>query len=229
MRSISYYKLVFKLKSREKINYVLGPFRHLLLKWRVGVNDRFTIISNNCWGGHVYRYFRIPYLSPTVGLYMFSEDYIKFVYNLKHYTSSPLSFISYYDSKYKDVLEQRGGDNVKCPIARIDDIEVVFLHYKSNEEALKKWTRRCSRIEWDNLFYKMSEQNLCDESILRRFDKLDAPNKILFVHKDYGLDSQVIFKDFATSQEVLNDTNDFRKYVNLIKWIRRDPEFKRKQ
>ncbi|WP_113846262.1 DUF1919 domain-containing protein [Enterococcus durans] len=26
-----------------------------------------AIISNNCWGGHVYRYFGMKYLSPAIG------------------------------------------------------------------------------------------------------------------------------------------------------------------
>lgn len=41
-------------------------------------NTDFSIISNNCWGGHVYRRYGLPYTSPTVGMYFFSEDYINF-------------------------------------------------------------------------------------------------------------------------------------------------------
>lgn len=45
-------------------------------------NKDFTIISNNCWGGYVYRYYGLEYNSPTIGGYFFSEDYIKFLKNL---------------------------------------------------------------------------------------------------------------------------------------------------
>lgn len=156
---------------------------------------------------------------------MFTKDYIKFVYHLKEYTTMPLNFITYKESRYRDILESRGGDNIKCPIAIIGDIEVIFLHYKTDEEARNKWTRRCERIVWDHLLFKMSEQNLCEYSDLEAFDSFFAANKVLFVHKDYGLKSQIIFKEFTNDTEVLNDTNDFRKYVNLIKWIKGSPEY----
>ena len=120
---------------------------------------------------------------------------------------------------------QRGGDNIKCPIGRIDDIEIVFLHYKTPEEAQQKWTRRCSRIVWDHLYFKMSEQNLCNYEYLKEFDSLQYEGKLLFVHKDYGLKSQIIWKEFLNDSEVLNDTNSFRKYINLIKWINRKPKY----
>ena len=39
-----------------------------------------------------------------------------------------------------------------CPIGILDDIEVIFLHYKSEDEAYQKWNRRKERIVWDNIF-----------------------------------------------------------------------------
>ena len=51
----------------------------------------FTIISNNCWGGLVYQYFGLPYTSPTVGLFIMDDDYIKFLENLDYYLSQPLA------------------------------------------------------------------------------------------------------------------------------------------
>lgn len=43
--------------------------------------DRFTIISNNCWGGEVYESYNLIKQSPTVGLFFMASDYIKFIYN----------------------------------------------------------------------------------------------------------------------------------------------------
>lgn len=39
----------------------------------------FSIISNNCWGGFVYQKFGIKYTSPTVGLFIYENDYVNFV------------------------------------------------------------------------------------------------------------------------------------------------------
>ena len=46
-------------------------------------NTDFSIISNNCWGGAVYRRYGLPYQSPTVGLYFFAEEYINLLSHLK--------------------------------------------------------------------------------------------------------------------------------------------------
>lgn len=214
----------FRVKGREKIlNPILGRVRCKMLN-----NSDFTIISNNCWGGHVYRFFGLTYDSPTIGLYMFSEDYVKFVHHLKEYLDMPLKFITCKESRYRDILETRGGHNTTCPIGMLGDIEIIFLHYHSSEEALEKWIRRKDRIHWDNMIFKMSEQNLCKFEYLKEFDSLQAKNKLVFTSKDYGLDSQVIFGDFLGKDEVPNDTLHFRKYVDLIKLINGE-SFKKRQ
>lgn len=211
----------FRVRFREKfLNPLFGRSRRHCLK-----NDKFTIISNNCWGGHVYRFFNLPYDSPTVGLYFFSEDYVKFVYNLEYYMNIVPSFISYKESKYRDILEER--KEIKCPIGIIDDIEIVFLHYQTLEEVLEKWMRRKKRIHWDNLIFKMSEQNLSTLDLLYKFDNLPAEKKVLFTSADYGLESQVIFGDWIGCKEVRNDTLHFRKYIDLIKLLNGEPFRKR--
>ncbi|WP_287622101.1 DUF1919 domain-containing protein [Parabacteroides sp.] len=210
-----------RLEFREKIgNPILGKGRCD----RLNVNG-FTIISNNCWGGHVYRYFQLSYDSPTIGLYFFAEDYVKFVYDLRKYLEAEIRFVTYRESRYKKELERKGQTH--CPIGVIDDIEIVFLHYKTPEEALEKWTRRKKRIHWDQLVFKMSEQNLCTAELLRKFDALPARRKLVFIFADYGLESQVLFKEYLGKGEVANDTIRFRKYVDLINWINGKP-FKRR-
>ena len=41
-------------------------------------NKNFTIISNNCWAGWVYRRYNIEYKTPTVGLFIMPDDYMIF-------------------------------------------------------------------------------------------------------------------------------------------------------
>lgn len=203
------------------MNPYIGPIRRRLLKC-----EKFTIISNNCWGGHVYRYFNMEYLSPTIGLYFYAHDYIKFCQNLKHYINSELKFITYTESKYCDDLVAHG--NTTCPIGKLDDIEIVFLHYSNAEEALKKWNRRKERIIWNNLYFKMTEQNLCSPQDLKDFDSLPSSDKFVFTTRDYGLSSQVIFEDYYNQECVRNDTVYFRKYINLIRFFNHR-RFKKRQ
>lgn len=204
------------IKIREYFNPYYGKYRRKKLK-----RTDFTIISNNCWAGHVYRYYDLPYNTPTVGMYIFSEDYLKFVYNLRRYIDTELSFINLDQSRFKDILKERGGKNVICPIGKLDDIEIIFLHSTSQEEAYEKWNRRKQRINWDNLYFKMSEQNLCTKGLLAQFEKLSYP-KAIFTHADYGFKSQFFYKEFSKDKEVVNDTTHFRRYINITKWLNKE-------
>ena len=172
----------FRLKMRERLNPLLAPLRRRKL-----YNTNFTIISNNCWAGHVYRYFGIPYLTPTVGLYFFADDYLKLLQRLRYYMQQDLHFISLSESKHQNELLDHGGKSLTCPIGVLDDIEVIFLHYKTAEEAQHKWYRRRERMNWDNLYVKMSQMNGCSEDMMKEFDLLPFDNKFLFVKQKYEI------------------------------------------
>lgn len=187
----------------------------------------FTIISNNCWGGHVYRYFAQPYDSPTVGLFFYSDEYIRFLSNIKKYIGEELKFIPIESSRYYDDLQKK--NLLHCPIGLLADVEIVFMHYKTQEEAKEKWTRRASRIHWNNLIIKMTQQNLCTEHHMKVFDKLPYKKKIIFTSDDYKLESQIIFTECMGKGEVVNDTLNFRRYVDLIKLINGQPDYKKNQ
>lgn len=211
-----------RLVSREKINHIFGKCRRKKL-----YRDDFTIISNNCWAGHVYRYFNKEYLSPTIGLYFFQDDYIEFCKNLKKYIDAELSFISFEDSKYYNILKNK---SYRCPIGKLLDVEIVFLHYKSEDEAYQKWTRRCKRINWENMFIKDSQQNLCSQQNIMEFEELPYDNKFIFVTSDYKTKSQVLFDDgFLMKDNIDDDTLNFRKYIDLIKLLNRQDGYKLRQ
>lgn len=209
---------------REHVNPIMAPFR---LK-RIKYNKDFTIISNNCWGGHVYRYFNLSYSSPTVGMYFFAEDYIRFISNLKKYMEMDMVFITAKESIHYQEIVDKHPSSLNKPIGRLGDVEIVFLHSKSREEALIKWNRRKKRVNYDNLVVKMSEMNGCTMEHLRLFDALPYKKKFVFVTKDYGLASQVIYKECMGMSEIDNDTILFRKYVNLENLINGCP-FKKHQ
>lgn len=130
---------------------------------------------------------------------------------------------------YKEELYRRGEKNLTCPIGKLGDIEIVFLHYKTIEEAREKWNRRCKRIHWDRLFLKMSEQNFCTHEDLVAFDSFPCKHKFVFVCKDHHLKSQVICGEWVGKDEVSNDTAHFRKYINCTNWINSKPFKKRQQ
>ena len=207
---------LFDLPRTRVRKYIMNPLLNGVRKKRINYK-KFSIISNNCWGGLVYQFFKYPYDSPTVGLYFFPEEYIRFLKDLRHYISSPLEIIPASESRYIDELKMKHEENKI--IGKIDDVEIVFLHYKTPEEALTKWNRRKARIHWDNLIVKFSEQNGCTLEHLRQFDTLPFEKKLVFTHKDYGLKSQVIYREFKNQKEVPNDTMHFSRYVDLINLV----------
>lgn len=200
-----------------KVNRILDKI--LCKLRRKGINNTdFSIICNNCWAGYVYRRYGLPYLTPTVGLYFFPGDFIKLCSDVKGYISKNLEFIPYTESRYKDVIQQRKQTHI--PIARLGDIEIVFLHYATPEEAADKWYRRAERINYDNLIFKFSKMNYCTEEHLLQFDELSLKKKICFVPVgcDVDIKCKIEFKSCA-GQEITNDTDEYSRYVNLKKMI----------
>ncbi len=180
-------------------------------------NQDFSIICNNCWGGYVYRRYGLPYHSPTVGLFFFAEDFIRLCENLKYYMELDLVFIRREDSKYAENLKSDTFKNV--PIGKLDDIEVVFLHYKTEEEAREKWNRRKARIHYDNLIFKFSKMNACTEAHLAAFDQLEANKKLCFVPYKTNYSSAIYFPVGKGQENISDDTSEYSRYLNLEKLI----------
>ena len=184
----------------------------------------FSIISNNCWAGSVYRYYGLPYQSPTAGLYFFAPDYIKLCGDLRRYMSLSLEPLDIVDSPHRDELVAKGQRDV--PLGLLGDIEVVFLHYPSFEEAREKWERRASRINYDDVFFKFSEMNHCGETELGAFSRLRHRNKVLFTVEDRpDLGCSVRFgRRYVANGEIGNDTVAFRRYFDLTGCLNSPPE-----
>ena len=172
------------------------------------INSNFSIVSNNCYAGWIYRYFDLPYKTPTVGLFIMPDDYIKLVYNLKYYfNEASLKFIEPNTSKYKVDISERESRFGSYPIGLLDDIEIHFLHYKTKEEAYSKWVRRLKRFNWDNVIIKFSDQNGCTINDIKKFCELKNYKKICFVAKEeMCVDNNVFFvKEFKKDGYMIDD------------------------
>lgn len=159
---------------------------------RIGLrNGNFSIISNNCWGGLVYDEFHLPYLSPTVGMWFPSADYIKFVSNLEYYLSCDITRIAYDDCHARDLIVSRKAAGRysfnldDLVIGRVDDVDLIFLHYQSFEDAQEKWYKRRTRVNFDNLIIKYNDQNAFKTDYFEAFCNLKYDNKLFFtVHNE---------------------------------------------
>lgn len=161
--------------------------------------DEFTVISNNCWGANIYQSYGISYKSPTIGMYIMPNDYIKFIGNLRYYMGLKLDFVKPKESKHYNELSYQSNFG-SYPVGKLDDIELMLLHYTSEEEAYEKWTKRCKRINWDKIILKFNDQYNCKDKHIRMFDELDHKNKIFFSSKKHADIKSQIYIEQAKEQ-----------------------------
>ena len=198
---------------RLRINKFGSSYRRKKLKIK-----NPTIISNNCWAGIVSQYLGIKYYTPTIGLYFFSEEYIKFLERFDYYIKQKLEIIDTKDSKYYDEMIKKNHKN--AIVGKLDDVEIVFLHMKTGKEAIEKWNKRVKRINKGNIIFKFCEQNECSIEHIKRFENLPFKNKICFTTKEYpGYKSVIWFKDQVKNEEVVRDYYESHKYLNIIDYI----------
>lgn len=205
-------------KIGDRMNPLLAKGRRAKLK-----RTSFSIFSNNCWAGSVYRRYGLPYASPTVGLYFFAGDYVRFASRLHHYTSVPLEFIDAHESRHAGELAEKR--ELGKLVGVLDDIEVVFLHYPTAIEAREKWERRCDRINWNDVFIKFSQMNGCTNDDLHAFDALRHRNKLCFTASlRPELACAVRFPGYSEREGVLNDTDYYARYIDLEGWLGSEAE-----
>lgn len=194
----------FRPQLNERIRKTLGDIQ-------------FTVFSNNCLGGVFYHDAGRQFTSPLINTAMDGEDFIRFLENPHYYLNEEMKFITWPGHNY--------------PIARIDDIEVRFVHYKSNEEAEKKWRERAKRIVWDNIYIiATNHDGLGKPDLMKRFDALPY-NKIMYVSKEYPqYDWAICVPQFKGRFQVRIMTNFanfhgeryYETAYNLPEWIRRE-------
>lgn len=171
-------------KQRRDISVIARKYRNFRERKKIK-KDSFTIISNTCIGGVICHDLGKPFLSPTVNIYIRPKDFVKFCMNIKHYLEIPLTEIPY-------------NADIGYPVARLDDIVLYCKHFKDFDEANDAWNRRKARIDWDNVYFIMTDRDFippvsitntiqaCDEDDIRKFDLLPFTNKICIVRNaDY--------------------------------------------
>ena len=181
------------------------------------ISKNYTLISNNCWGGLTYEYLGQEFKSPTIGLYFMSDEYLKFISNLKYYIAQNLKFIDTSKSRYYNYLKSIKQE--KVIIGVLDDVEIVFLHYKNAEEAYEKWNKRVKRIDFDNIIYKFNDQNLCTVENLEKFSKMNLKNKICFTAKKYNYDGFIQIVKYRNCDFVKDDAYSYHRYFDVIDYI----------
>ena len=183
----------------------------------------FTIISNNCWGGTVYESYGMQKLSPTVGMFIMPDDYLKFISRLDYYLDQPLVFIDPDLSKWKRELEGRKNWKTYL-IGKLDDIELHMLHYHDENSAKSKWEARIKRVNNNRLLFKFNDQNGAQLEHIIRFVELPLKNKLCFVaNEDLAVADNVIYikqpEGIANGVKASREPFGESKHINLTEYI----------
>lgn len=197
--------------------YITSSFESVRLK-----KQNFILISNNCWGFELYHSVARPYNTPFIGLFLYPDCYIQLLENFDKCINDPLTFKAF--SKYTNAT-------AKYPIGSLaNDVEIHFLHYDSEADALDKWNRRVSRLKEDisrevPIFVKFCDRDGCTSDHLSRFHKTPFKHKLSI--STHAVDHLFHFyqpelKD-TEYESVVDGLNLFRKrykHFDITHWIR---------
>lgn len=196
-----------------------------LLRYFVG-NTNFTIVSNNCWGAHIYQALNMEYLTPFVGVFLPPKSYLALLGRFDPLIRSELSFTDV--SRLASLNQWRKRTGLNYPIGLLGgEVEIHFQHYASQEEARSKWQRRCRRIAPDpeRLFFKFDDREGATAEDIREFCNLPLKNKVCFTHQSTGSATIVIPGDAGDTQvrDGVALARISRRHFNTLRWISTRP------
>ena len=177
----------------------------------------------NCFGGHIYQDMKIPYESPTAGIFFFADDFCSILENMDILKRGVI-FLE--KSKWKRVNERMSTREHPYPIGCFEgtDIEIHFLHYHTEKEALEKWQRRMQRFNFDHFLAIGFQQNECTKETIEKFEKIDIPNKVFFTNWDMKLPHTIYtpeFKNRKSSPDPYKYVNTYYRY--LVDYLKKNP------
>ena len=132
----------------------------------------------NCFAGILYHNLGLQFCSPTVNVrFEDIRQFYKFCSNLNFYLTL-------------DLEETVSSENY--PVAKLGDLTLHLVHYKSVAEAAAKWNSRKTRINFDNIYViandYVSEKEMLSKDEIVAFGKLPYKTIVL---------TQIPYKDLS--------------------------------
>ncbi len=177
------------------------------------IDKETSIFSMNCFGGKIYQDLHRRYTSPTAGLFFTAEDFNKVLRDIS-VIRNPLIFTP---------PSKKRCSATPYPVAVISgtDIHIHFLHYKSDEEARRKWENRVKRFNFDKYIVIGFYQNGCSEDIIRDFSNLPQKDKFYFSTIKLELPGIIYTPEYEgrkSHPDAVKYANVF--YKHLVKYIK---------
>ncbi len=185
---------------------------------RVGLlHNKFTVLSNDCWGQALYAGYALPFQTPMVGSGMYSDCFLRFLGNIEFYLDSPLRFVAH--TRYPG-LQRIRNQRRAWPIAVLrDDVEVHFMHYQSEYASRRAWEAGLQNVHMDRLAVKFTaDKDGATEEQVQQFAALPFERKLILSRRSRpDIACAVHTPDF-----VINGAVMFRrslKYFDCTRWL----------
>ena len=163
-------------------NYQKVYYRRLRKRLK---NKDFSLFSPNCYAGLIYHRLGLQFMSPTINmLFPSKKEYLRFVSDLKRYLSL-------------DLVESE-DERFPFPVGVLEDIELVFNHYKSFDEAKTAWDKRKQRINYDNIFIIFDDYVDAEYDDLVKFNQIPCRGKVILTANEYpDLENTIQIKKYS--------------------------------
>ena len=183
----------------------------------------FSILSQNCIGGVLYRMLGMQMLSPTINMSIQDDNFLKLA-------QAPYKYI--HDLEPFPIMDQYyDGKNMPYPVIGVGDIRLNCMHYQSCEQAINDWNRRRKRFNFNKMFavfasWDMHNNNYIDllhlleyPYVLFSYDKVDDPNTIILDHSIWKKDADGKIEPFLTGYYKNGYKRNFEKVIDFVEWI----------
>lgn len=201
----------FKNTIRDFLNRVRGKLR----SWKNNRKIRpvrklfrdgsLTVISQNCIGGVFSHDMHLPFQSPTVNLCIPAADYVKFVNNLEHYLQ----------------MEPELHWGEEYPVGRLEDVEILFVHYDTCLEAGEAWERRKKRVNLRNVLVLSTDRDGFDETVFEQWKTITYPKLLFTARKEFAADPDSLFFPEYEGAGCVLDLISKRKFYKDNRLIRK--------
>ena len=170
----------------------------------------FSVMSDDCWGGELYRLLGVSGRSPMMGLGMIGDDYLNFIKNLHKADAATFQPQLYYKS---------------YPVVATPYGKIHFLHYPSRATAERFFLSRYDSINWDRVIYKIDlEKPWYTARHIHMWNEMQLPNSIaLYSSRTLKIWNGPIHNGMYCPKYDVDGSVMFNiscRYFNVFHWIR---------
>ena len=192
-----------------------------ILRGLVG-DSSFTIVSNNCWGAHIYRALGVGYATPFVGLFITPKCYLTLLENFDLLMLTDLVFTNH--SHLVSLNAWRKREDLSYSIGILGgEVEINFQHYSLEKDARAKWRRRCRRMTNNpaRRFFKFDDREGARSADIIKFGRLPLDNKVCFTARPHESGSILAPAEAGTDHVIdglaLGEVSGH--YFNALRWL----------